>query len=102
MIHALDVAERNAWDFFVIVSHSFEMITGRRNISRAPRIRQVVLDRFERICEFLGSNRQRFTTVGFSDLNLLAPRKAPVAVKGKLVNTAVRLWEQAANRVQSF
>jgi hypothetical protein len=100
IIHALDRAERNGWDFFVIVCHSFEMITGRRHLTKAPRIRQVVLDRFERVCEFLGSNRQRFTTVGFSDIDGLAPSKSAGAVKGKLVNTAVRLWEQAANKVQ--
>jgi hypothetical protein len=102
MIHALDAAERNGWDFFVIVSHSFEMITRRRHATKSPQVRQIVVERFEKICDFLGSNRQRFKTVGFSDLNLSVPTKPSVGIRGKLSNTAGRLLEQTVNRIQSF
>jgi hypothetical protein len=101
MIHALDSAERYEWDFFVIVLHSFEMISCRRHATKAPRIRQVVVDRFEKVCEFLGNHRDRFTTVGFSDLDLATSNKPEKAIKGTLRNTTGRMIEQALHRVQT-
>lgn len=102
MIHALNAAERQGWDFFVIVSHSFEMITRRRHAAKAPRIRQIVVDRFVELCEFLRDHRDRFSTVRFSDLDLSQPSHRAVDIKGKLFNTAGRLMEQASNRIHNI
>jgi hypothetical protein len=102
MIHALEAAERQRWDFFVILLHSFEMISCRRHATKAPRIRQVVVDRFEKICQFLGEHRDRFATIGFSDLPPLTTDLPEEAIKGKLRNTTGRLLEQALHRVRSL
>jgi hypothetical protein len=101
MIHALDAAERHKWDFFVIVLHSFEMISCRRHKTKAPMIRQVVVDRFEKVCEFLGNHRDRFKTVGFSDLDLATHDEPEKGIKGTLRNTTGRMIEQAVHRVQT-
>lgn len=63
MIYALTSAEAAGWDFFVIVSHSFEMLARRRHPSKPPVIRWDVVERFERLCEFLGNNTDRFSTI---------------------------------------
>jgi hypothetical protein len=102
MIHALDSAEREGWEFFVIVSHSFEMLTRRRHATKPPQVRQAVVDRFEKICKFLNGNRDRFKTVGFSDLHSLTTSDKPeTPLKGKLLNTANRAFEQALHRIQT-
>lgn len=101
MIYALDSAERHNWDFFVIVLHSFEMISCRRHATKAPRIRQVVVDRFEKICEFLSNHLDRFTTTRFSDLDLATPDRPEKGIKGTLRNTTGRLIEQVVHRLQT-
>ena len=105
MIHALISAEAAGWDFFVIVSHTFEMITRRRHPSKPPVIRWEVVERFERLCEFLASNADRFATVRFADLdkfgNLPMPDAPEVSIKGKLRNTVSRVAAQAISRIQT-
>jgi hypothetical protein len=99
MVHALETAERDGWEFFVIISHSFEMLSLRRHATKPPIIRQAVVNRFERLCKFLGDNKDRFRTLGFSDLHshmkFLEKEKN---IKGKLTNTAGRTFEQAVNK----
>ena len=102
MIHALRSAESEGWDFFVIVSHSFEMIKRRRHPTKPPAIRWDVVARFEALCEFLSSNRDRFTTVGFSNVTLSAPGHATANIKGKLSNTISRIYEQAVSRIRTL
>jgi peptidoglycan/xylan/chitin deacetylase (PgdA/CDA1 family) len=105
MIHALISAETAGWDFFVIVSHSFEMLTRRRHPSKPPVIRWDVVERFERLCQFLGSNADRFPTVRFVDLdkfsNLPMPDTPEVSIKGKFLNTVSRVAAQAFSRIQT-
>lgn len=103
MIHALHCAEAEGWDFFVIVSHSFEMLARRRHPTRPPVIRWDVVERFERLCEFLKANRDRFPTARFSDLDLSlsTPNGSSGKIKGKLLNTALRIFEQGASRLQT-
>ena len=106
MIHALHTAEAAGWEYFVIVSHSFEMLTRRRHPKKPPVIRWDVVERFERLCEFLAENRQRFQTVRFTDLDNVAavPRQngARPDIKGKLTNTVSRVVQQAVNRIHSY
>ncbi len=105
MVHALVSAEAAGWDFFVIVSHSFEMLARRRHPSKPPVIRWDVVDRFERLCQFLGENADRFPTVRFADLdkfsNLPMPDAPEVSIKGKLRNTVSRVAQQARSRIQT-
>lgn len=107
MANALERAESEGWNFFVIVSHSFEMLARRRHPRKPPIIRWEVVDRFERLCAFLAANRDRFPTVKFSELGhpsvSAAALDPPPAthIQGKLRNTAVRIFEQAVSRIQT-
>jgi peptidoglycan/xylan/chitin deacetylase (PgdA/CDA1 family) len=105
MIHALTSAEAAGWDFFVIVSHSFEMLARRRHPSKPAVIRWDVVERFERLCQFLSSNADRFSTVRFADLDKfshLPMQDAPeVSIKGKFLNTVSRVAQQAFSRIQT-
>lgn len=105
MIHALISAESAGWDFFVIVSHSFEMLARRRHPSKPPVIRWDVVERFERLCEFLGANAGRFPTVRFADLDkfnsMPMPETPEVSIKGKFLNTLARVAQQAFSRIQT-
>lgn len=101
MIYALDQAELHGWKNFVIVSHSFEMLAGRWE--GKPRIRNEVVDRYEKLCAYLGQHRDRFRTVGFDDLDLHPQIQVdpPPAIKGTLLNTAGRVIQQTLSRIQS-
>jgi hypothetical protein len=103
MIHALKQAEANGWDFFTIVSHSFEMISRRRS-AKPPFIRQSVVRRFERLCSFLSENRDRFQTAGFEDLQQLEIQQntgaKAVAVTGRTFDMVGRIVEQLTHRFQ--
>jgi hypothetical protein len=99
MVHALEMAEQAGWEFFVIISHSFEMLSRRRDPMKPPIVRQAVVNRFQRLCEFLGSNPDRFRTLGFSDLHShVKLQEKEKQIKGKLANTAGRTFEQAMNK----
>lgn len=101
MIHALNSAEAAGWNFFVIVSHSFEMIARRWHSSKPPIVRQEVVRRFENLCKFLANNRDRFRTVGFSDLQISSPDRSVDSIKGNPFYTGYRLFEQAAARIRT-
>lgn len=105
MIHALTSAEAAGWDFFVIVSHSFEMLARRRHPSKPPVIRWDVVERFERLCQFLGKNADRFSTIRFADLkrfnSMPMPEAPEVSIKGKFFNTVSRVAQQAFSRIQT-
>lgn len=106
MLHALERAEAAGWEYFVIVSHTFEMITRRRHATKPPVIRWEVVERFERLCEFLGKNRHRFETVCFSDLercNRVGSRSSVLPdIRGKWTNTVSRVMQQAVSRMQTY
>ncbi len=106
MIHALHTAEGAGWEYFVIVSHSFEMLTRRRHRTKPPVIRWDVVERFERLCGFLAENRQRFQVVRFTDLDDFAAVPSSNGVhrdiKGRFKNTVSRVLEQAASRIQTY
>lgn len=99
MVHALEQAEKHGWTHFVIVSHSFEMLSGRWQ--GKPRIREEVVARFEGLCKYLSDNRHKYSTVGFENLAGLGNSgELPVGIRGNPVNTAGRLFEQALNRLR--
>jgi len=105
MIHALNGAEAAGWDFFVIVSHSFEMLTRRRHPTKPPVIRWDVVERFEKLCQFLADNTERFPTIRFVDVDRFTSMPMPDApeagIKGKLLNTVSRFAQQAFSRIQT-
>jgi hypothetical protein len=101
MESALFDAWRKKWYAFVLVSHSFELLKGRKQIDRPLLPDHIVNRRFERLCRFLGNNRDKFCTRGFADLD---PDSIPQGesvrpLRGRLHQTAARLVEQVARRV---
>lgn len=102
MACALEGARRNGWEFAVIVSHSFEMLTNRWSSTKSTAVREHVVKRFEKLCQFLANNRDRFQTVGFSDLVLQEKTLADAKnINGNILNTGVRLFSQAFARITS-
>jgi len=94
-------AWRRGWWSVVIVSHSFELIRrpGAADEIAAPN--RVVVGRFERLCRFLASHRDKFRTRGFAGLD---PDEVPTDVEAdplesSLGRTSWRLVEQLLSRV---
>jgi len=97
---ALEEAHRRSWSTFVIVFHSFEFVWRGVNQGRPASPRRLVIRRFERLCQFLAGNRDRFQTAGFADLTE-ADLRQPVQTRplgSSLVRTAHRYAEQLAGR----
>ena len=99
---ALLQAWRRGWHSFVLVSHSFELLRGRGRLEVFPRPDRIVVRRFESLCRFLAGNREKFRTVGFSDLepSPIAPPDATRPLQTGLHLTILRYGEQLARRLQ--
>ena len=98
---ALLEAWKRGWYSFVLVSHSFEMLRIRESPRRALGVDGIVVKRWERLCRFLGANRDKFRTGGFSEIDpdsipSLFPDR-PLTVPAR--HTALRYVEQLARRV---
>lgn len=97
---ALLSAWKKGWYSFVIVSHSFELITNRKQYGQSPRADRIVIRRFERLCRFLAQHRDKFQTALFAEI----PQESiPAPVPSEPLrcaphHTALRLLEQAARR----
>lgn len=95
---SLNSAYAGGYSSFTILSHNFEML---KPGSTTPDF--IVSKRFERLCEFLSKNRQRFQTSGFNGLQRLPgstvqnPAKPPL--KSNPVSTLKRHVEQAYRRI---
>lgn len=99
---AVTQAWRLGWRTFVLVSHSFELLRRDRfGIPNAPD--RVMIKRFERLCQFLGANRDQFRTAGFSDLDpptILRP--SPMrGLQSSIVSTTLRHGEPLIRRLHS-
>lgn len=92
---ALTKAWRAGWPYFVIVTHSNEILN-RRGDGPNP----VILDRYRDLCRFLGANADKFTTGTFGDLERAeAPLPTPPApIHSSPLRTARRLGEQLVQR----
>lgn len=97
---ALAKAARYDWYTFVILSHSFELLNRRRERVAEPRADQIVVRRFEKICNFLSDGRDRFRTCGFADLssNQCGTIAQKTAISSTVSRTVRRLTEQIIRR----
>jgi hypothetical protein len=91
-------AWRQGWHSFVIVSHSFELLAGRK---RRPIITpdRIVIRRFNRVCRFLADHKDKFRTVGFGDALATDASESGTPIASSLLRTAWRSAEQLARRV---
>jgi peptidoglycan/xylan/chitin deacetylase (PgdA/CDA1 family) len=99
MREVLDQSEAAGLEEVVIVSHNFELLKpGGCQPDR------VVERRFDRLCAYLASNRDRFEVGAFPDAALGSPRAEPArrvddCLRVGALATAVRFVEQAVRRL---
>ena len=100
MQRAIEQAWRRGWRSFVIVSHSFELLQPRREPGRAAMPARVSVGRFQRLCEYLAANRDRYRTTGFADLapDALVAQPPQSGLTGSMFRTGWRMAEQLAGR----
>lgn len=100
MQRALQAAQRAGWPAFVIVLHSFELVS-RHDSGRLPTPNRAALRRFEQLCALLARQPERYQTVLFSQLPLHAlPMQARhTPLSSPLAATLWRMAEQAWSRI---
>jgi hypothetical protein len=62
-------AHSRGWHTFVIVSHSFELLRWRPGRGHVAWPDRIMLRRFDRLCEFLADNRDKFRMTTFNELD---------------------------------
>ena len=92
----LHKAWQSKWDYFVIVSHGFELLTPSKT-GRDP----IVNRRFARLLRFLSDHSDKFRTPGFNDLSIdsMPAYETATMPKSSPLLTAARFAEQAARRL---
>ena len=92
---ALLDAQEKGQEHFVLVSHNFEML---KSGSVLPD--RIVVQRFERLCAFLASQRNVMPTVNYSECGGGISRMAyPLAPRASVLATARRYAEQLLRRI---
>jgi len=101
MERMLEQAWERGWHSFVWVSHGFELLKRRIRPGRPSLADRIAVRRFDRLCDFLAANRDRFQTVGFGDIDLEAiPGEQPrQPLRSGLARTAARFAEQALSQI---
>lgn len=99
MRHALLQAWEKGWQYFVILSHTFELIRDRDNPDRRPRLNPIALRRMEKLFRFLENENDRFVTVTCDGLEPQSSSASGPRLHGRLLNTLARYGEQAWNRL---
>jgi peptidoglycan/xylan/chitin deacetylase (PgdA/CDA1 family) len=64
---ALLIAERDASPYFVLLLHSFELVTRDPGVPMRPH--RINIARFNNLCRFLADHRDRFSTVGCAEVS---------------------------------
>lgn len=91
---SLQQAHQHAWNSFVLLSHSSELL--KPNSNKHDRI---AVRRFEKLCHLLADNTQKFKTCDFEDLQIKFPQiESPLLQVGRLP-TLQRYYEQSVRRV---
>jgi hypothetical protein len=100
MKQVLEQAERIGLSAVTFIAHSFSLLKTRDIQFVRRRVDRIVLRRFEALCRFLRENRDRFSVIGFSDIepSLFKGRENGVPKMGAL-GPAMRKAVQAVNRL---
>lgn len=101
MRHALQSAWRAGWHDFVIVLHSFELIT-KRGGGRLAVPDRLAIARYTQLCAFLAAHRDRYRTTVFSELDTLGmppPTPALPPLRSRPHLTLHRMAQQAWNSI---
>ncbi len=92
-------AAREKWPYFVILLHSFELVTraGHRRGPMRPHL--INIARWRSLCSFLARHRELFATVGCDDLESLGKSAhLPPVIRTLPLDTAWRMGEQLVSR----
>lgn len=89
LINYLEIAFEQKWDSVVVVTHNFELLSRDKT-----RVDKIVRKRFERFCQYLDKNRDRFNVRGFHDLEPKDIQPQPSIVAGNLMPATLRYGEQ--------
>ncbi|HEX20386.1 MAG TPA: hypothetical protein ENG78_06175 [Acidiferrobacteraceae bacterium] len=97
--HVLNTAWEKKWKTVVLVSHGFELIERPRQFAPA-RASRLLINRFEKLCHYLGENQDRFNTIGFHELDDNALPAEPIndTIKSNSLRTLWRTGEQLLSR----
>lgn len=79
---------------FVILSHSFELLNGGSRDRSDP----VAINRFRKLCAFLGKNRDSFCVRGFQGMEPQIPDQSPPLLRSPIWQTGKRMVVQAYRR----
>ncbi len=90
LINCLETGFEKEWDSVVIVTHNFELLSRDKT-----RVDKIVRKRFQRFCQYLDNNRDRFNVRGFRDLIPKDIQPQPPIVSGNLISAGFRYAEQA-------
>lgn len=101
MTSTLNHAWLSGWQTFVIVSHSFEFLKRRSKGAKQWQPCMVNIRRFEKLCSFLSKNRDKYQTVGFSQLDPYSISRQVFSqeFKSKIAVTILRYGEQFIARM---
>jgi len=100
---AMCQAWERGWQYFVVVSHSFELVR-RRDTARGSigetRPDETVLRRFHGLCEFLAQHSGRFRTIGFNDIDAdhVSDTGSETPLTSSFIHTLKRSFQQARRR----
>jgi hypothetical protein len=98
--HVLNTAWENKWKTVVLVSHGFELIK-RPDEYATAKPNRLLINRFEKLCQYLGSHQDRFRTVGFHDLaeDVLHTKPLSDTIRSNALRTLWRAGEQLLSRI---
>ena len=98
----LEHAAASGWFAVVIVMHSFEFVRVDRLVAgKGAASQKLLAGRFERLCDYLTANPDKFETCHFADLDPAIPPPAmqPALLASSRTRTAWRHLEQLASRL---
>jgi len=94
---ALLIAERDGSPYFVLLLHSFELVTRDPGVPMRPH--RINIARFKNLCEFLAAHRDRFSTVGCADVSARATAvKTSCIPRTSALSMLWRVGEQLVSR----
>jgi len=94
---ALRAASHEEWDCFIILLHSFELVSRGRAKGSSPQVNKVNVARWHSLCRFLSDNRDRFTTVPCAALKRQV--SSPNFATANPIDTLLRMGEQLYSRL---
>ena len=81
---------------FVILMHSFDLLTQARTMPD-----ETMLSRFDKLCQFLAQNRDKFQTVTFGDVDaaeMVSVERVGPSLHSSILHTVQRSFEQIMRR----